>query len=95
MQGRVWFVLNVYSHVRVCITCILLYIYIYMYIYIYNVTQVGDPSVIRGLSEGVVLMSEGERGVISIPPELGYNKQVTYQHAHAFEYVCMYVCMYA
>lgn len=35
--------------------------------------KVGDGEIIPGLEEGVIGMKEGERKVITIPPELGYG----------------------
>jgi FKBP-type peptidyl-prolyl cis-trans isomerase len=40
------------------------------------VFEVGDQRVLRALNEAVVNMTEGERGVLTIPPHLGYTSRV-------------------
>jgi FKBP-type peptidyl-prolyl cis-trans isomerase len=37
--------------------------------------KIGDPGIIKGWNEGFKLMSQGEKGVLVVPPFLGYGSK--------------------
>jgi FKBP-type peptidyl-prolyl cis-trans isomerase len=37
--------------------------------------KIGDPGIIKGWSEGFKLMSQGEKGILIVPPFLGYGSK--------------------
>jgi FKBP-type peptidyl-prolyl cis-trans isomerase len=37
--------------------------------------KIGDPGIIKGWNEGFALMSQGEKGVLIVPPFLGYGSK--------------------